>query len=151
MSLDDMDLYPVRMSLVDIRAKAFERFEGMNPEELSTYFEEGMSSVPYESSEASLNNLQHLINFYVGTRKEEFQEEYRWRLMGNIRPNEVERETTVEGFLSSVSFDFYLNYSEMLGTRDDLGEDGLSEKVNEERIRVAKKMVWKGQRSERKG
>ena len=84
-----MDLNQVRMSLVDGRKNVFARFEGKTPEELSTYFLEGMSSSPFYILPASLINLQHLINYYVTRRSPEFQEEYKWHLMGKIRPNEV--------------------------------------------------------------
>ena len=170
MSLDDIDLDQVRESLVRIREKAYERFEGMSSAELAVYFTTGISTYSHDSSGGDLNSLQNLINFYVETRSSKFQEKYMWHLNGKNRPNKVyeaelnEYELFIrfaKGISDTVRFyeaekthpltmhDFGVKHSNLLGFRDRFGLRGLNKKVSEEKIRVAKE-VWRGQRGVRK-
>ena len=171
MSLDDIDLDQVRESLVRIKEKAYERFEGMSSAELAVYFTTGISTYSHDSLGRDLNSLQNLINFYVETRSSKFQEKYMYHLNGKNRPNEVyevelnEYELFIrfaKGISDTVRFyeaektspltmhDFGVKYSNLLGFRDRFRLRGLNKKVSEEKIRVAKEMVRRGQRSGRK-
>ena len=92
MSLDDIDLYQVRTSLVNMRKSAFARFEGMEPLELAVYFSTGSSEHPYDFVDRDLNFLQHLVNFYVETTHPDFQREFRELLHEDIRPDKMYEE-----------------------------------------------------------
>ena len=97
MSLDDLDLNEVRESLVRIREKAYERFEGMSSAELAVYFMTGISTYPHDSSGRDLNTLQYLINFHVETKSSGFQEDFMYHLNGNNRPNKLYEVYEEEG------------------------------------------------------
>jgi len=66
------------------------------------------------------------------------------------RPYFVDGEIIEDEFLSSVMYSLALENHNLLGSRDDLGFKGLTERIHTEKIRVAKKMIWKSQRSEKK-
>jgi len=152
----------VRMSLGAIKERAYEKlselkeFKRMEPLELAIYFKSGMywpSRSFSGTRKTSLGSLQHLIDLYVETRSTEFQKEFRGYLEGSVTrygaADEVDRRTTAKEFLSSVFFDVYLNYSDMLGTRDDFEKSGLKEMVDMEQERVREKLGWKDKKSEK--
>jgi len=144
MSLD-MDLDQVRVSLMREKEKAYRSFEGRTPEELAIYFLTGNLVPPYETPKRNLNSLRHLVSSYVETTRQEFRERFMECLSGCIRPDEVyevDEESELREFLSSVSFDFHLRYSEMLGARDEPGIEGLKERVYGEKRRVSRGILW---------